>query len=287
LLLQVADQFKSEGGGPIFLLDEGGSVVADVLSDVAQLDRINVAMKLAEKDRREASSQRKVREKDVLELKIKLSGYDGLDAVLDRAREVEAEERLVTQKRVKRDQIAGFKTSVWTIARQVKALNEVPKIVIPEVASLGQHQKKVQALSGYLADSTSRQKIVDSLQGVEEIVAPSFVPIQDRSQVFVKLQGWLTKLRTYKDVFARWKNVEAVPTPAVDGVLKADLGAIKVGNLVKRLAWVQEQVTNLESLVAGVEVEFKAVEAEKTALGGVCPTCTQPMNLDHEHVAAE
>ena len=285
ILLQVADQFKSEGGGPIFLLDAGGSVVADVLSDVAQLDRINVAMKLAEKDRREASSQRKVREKDVLELKIRLSGYDGLNAVLDRVKHIEMEEILVSQKRTKRDQLAALKEALLTIARQVRALNEVPKIVIPEVIPLTQHQAAAQILSGYLADTTSRQKIVNFLQGVESIVVPSFTPIQERSQVFVKLQGWLTKLRTYKDVFARWKSVEAVPAPAVDGLLKTDVGAIKVGNLVKRFGWVQEQVTNLEVLVADVEIEFQAVEVEKTALGGVCPTCTQPMNFDHEHAA--
>jgi len=285
ILLQVADQFKSEGGGPIFLLDAGGSVVADVLSDVAQLDRINVAMKLAEKDRREASSQRKVREKDVLELKIRLTGYDGLDAVLGRVRQVETEENLVAQKRIKRDQIAAFKETIWTIARQVKALTEVPKIVIPEATPLVQYQKTSEGLAGYLTDTTSRQKVISSLQGIEMVVAPSFGSIQDRSQVFVKLQAWLTKLRTHKDVFARWKTVEAVPTPPVDGALKADGSAKTLGALRNRLWASQEQVDNLEKLVAGVEIEFQTVETEKVALGGVCPTCDQPMNLDHEHAA--
>jgi hypothetical protein len=46
--LQVADQFD-----PIFLLGETGTTVADVLGDVARLDSINTATRLAEKDRRE------------------------------------------------------------------------------------------------------------------------------------------------------------------------------------------------------------------------------------------
>ena len=46
-LLQVADQFEN-----LFLLNQSGGVVADVFSDVARLDRVNVAIKYVEKDRR-------------------------------------------------------------------------------------------------------------------------------------------------------------------------------------------------------------------------------------------
>jgi DNA repair ATPase RecN len=76
-LLQCSDQFY-----PIFLLDQTGGVVAEVLSDAARLDRINVAMKLAEKDRREAVSVRKVREQDLTLLAEKIGRFDGLDNVL-------------------------------------------------------------------------------------------------------------------------------------------------------------------------------------------------------------
>lgn len=73
-LLQVADQFH-----PIFLLDTSGPAVADTLSDVARLDQINVASRLADKDLREARATLKVRRKDVQALARRVEAYDGLD----------------------------------------------------------------------------------------------------------------------------------------------------------------------------------------------------------------
>jgi hypothetical protein len=287
VLLQVADQFKSEGGGPIFLLDESGSVVADVLSDVAQLDRINVAMRMAEKDRREATAQRKLREKDVLELRIKLANYDNLDDALARAKEVEQDERQVTNQRAKRDQLANFRTTFITVARRVKALNEVPKLVIPEVAPTQEHQKKAKLLAGFIAEVTPRQKIVDSLQGIEDVSAPKIEPVQERWKSLSKLHGWVLRFRTYKDLFARWKNVEAAPVPTIDEVLNRSASALKMATLIRRRAGLEQEVARLAKLVDEVEIEFQGILVEKAELGGVCPTCSQPMNLDHEHAAAE
>lgn len=73
-LLQVSDQFD-----PLFLLDLSGTVVADTLSDLGQLDAVNKALALASKDRRAAASTRKVREGDHTEAQAQLARYAGLD----------------------------------------------------------------------------------------------------------------------------------------------------------------------------------------------------------------
>lgn len=284
LLLQVADQFRHEGGGPIFLLDEAGSVVADVLSDVAQLDRINVASRLAEKDRRDCGAQRKVREKDVIDLKVKIVGYDGLDDVLVRVREVEAEERRVTEQRQRRDQLGAFKEAVGVVGRQYKALSEVTKVLVPDMAPLQTEYSKAKALHGFLQETETRQAIITNLQGVDAVTVAPFEVVKDVWGKFGKLSGWVTRLRSYKDLFGRWKTLEVVPTPEIGGLPALSERGIKLAHLHGRATTLAEAVSKLERACEAVETEFIAVETEKNELG-VCPTCAQPVAATHEHAA--
>lgn len=283
-LLQVADQFRSEGGGPIFLLDEYGSVVADVLSDVAQLDRINVATKLAEKDRRDCTSQRKVREKDVMELKVKLTSYDGLDDVLARVRDMEAEEKKVEAQRVRRDNIKRLKETILVVGRQLVALKNVSALVIPELEPLTKQHARERDIAGYIASIDVRRGVILKLGGIDSITAPAFDPIRTTWERFGKLADWVTKLRTYKDFFGRWKTLEGTPTPDITTVGTPAQNVIRLGTLRKQHTALELQVGTLEKQLADAEKEFQDIQTEKSELG-VCPTCTQPVTLPHEHAA--
>jgi hypothetical protein len=282
VLLQVADQFRHEGGGPIFLLDEAGSIVADVLSDVAQLDRINVASRMAEKDRKESVAQRKLRERDVMDLKIKTASYDGLDDVLARVREVEADEEKVNEQRRRRDQVAGFLDAVVVIGRQYKLLSAAVKVEIPEITPVVDQQEKFEALSGYISGTQVRAAIIDKLRGVEVIVPPIIDPLHENRRKFEQLSGWLTRIRSYKDLFTRLTTAEAVPCPDISDLLTESVGAIRVATLYGRYTLAEQAVGRLEEAYATVETEYTTVQTEKAELG-VCPTCTQPVDLDHDH----
>jgi hypothetical protein len=281
-LLQVADQFRSEGGGPIFLLDEYGSVVADVLSDVAQLDRINVATKLAEKDRRDCASQRKVREKDVMELKIKVTSYDGLDDVLARVRDIEAEEKKVEAQRARRDQAKRLKEALLVVGRQIVALRGVSTLVIPELEPVAKQHARERQVAGFIMSVDVRQAVITNLAGVETVSAPAIDPVHASWGRFSKLNGWVTKLRTYKDLFSRWKNVEEKPTPDIGGIQTSSKTTLRLGALRKQHTTLEVQVSSLEKQLAEAETEYEAIKAEEQELGA-CPTCAQPVTMTHDH----
>lgn len=284
ILLQVADQFRSEGGGPIFLLDESGQVIADVLSDVAQLDRINVASRMAEKDRRDAVAQRKVREKDVLELKIKTASYEGLDGVLTRVREVEVGERRIEEQRALRDKIKRLKESMITVGAQFKALRGISTIAIPEWDIVSAQHRRAKVILDYISATGARQTVIEKLEGVDTIEVPAIEPVHKARTSHQKLHAWVTKLRTYKDLFARWKAAEAVPIPAIDGMGTAAKQTLKLRNLHGRYVALGQGVEKLEQLMVAVEAEYQAVRDEEADLG-VCPTCARPVDLTHEHAA--
>jgi hypothetical protein len=183
-LLQVADQFDA-----IFLLNRTGGVIADVLSDVAHLDRVNTAMRYVEKDRREAASTRKVREQDVVSLTQRLEEFEGLDDAIVRVKAVEdkivdlgrAESRL---KQIERFLEAGTARGV-----EIKRLLGVENVVIPDaVASLS-------SVDGLLRLTRWHERLValkdwwDRTKPVEGIVAPDASPLKTSlSEMLVKAQ---------------------------------------------------------------------------------------------------
>jgi hypothetical protein len=281
-LLQVAEQWNS-----IFLLNQTGLTVADVLSDVARLDRINVAMRLAEKDRKEAASLRKVREKDAQELRVRVAAYDGLDAAVVRVGEIEVEERKVLAAREKVGQLDRYITEVHGLARQVKGLQTVTALAVPDDAPVVALGDTVAALGRFAVILVDRQATVASLQGVEDVVAPDVEPVEKGGVAFTKLDAWLTKFRTYKDLFARWKPVEAAVPPDVDQVTKAGARFAQLSAFAARVEALGRVITVLETQEATAAVEEAAVKAESDALG-LCPTCARPAVESHAHgVAAE
>lgn len=74
---QIANQFS----GQVFLVDQPGSVLAEAVADVERVGKLNRALKAAEKDKRAASSELKVRRKDLKALEVELQTFDGIDTV--------------------------------------------------------------------------------------------------------------------------------------------------------------------------------------------------------------
>jgi hypothetical protein len=284
VILQVADQFRSEGGGPIFLLDEYGATIADVLSDVANLDRINVAARMAEKDRRECAAQRKVREKDIIDLKTRSVSYDGLDDVLARVKGVEDGEKRLMAQRTRRDDLRRFKETVKTVGPQIKALMEVPKVVIPEFPPLGSIAAKVKIVLDYLGSVEGRQAIVLTLIGVDAVDVPTIEPIRNAWVKLQNLSGWVAKIRSHKDFFAKWKEAEGCASPDLEPLRDKQKGYASLGDMRRRYLATETQVTLLEKQFAGIEREFQEVKNDEANLG-VCPTCLQLVSVDHDHAA--
>lgn len=283
IMLQVADQFRHEGGGPIFLLDEPGSTAADVLSDVAQLDRINVATKLSEKDRREAVAQRKVREKDVMDLRLQLAGYDGLDAALVQVREVEAVEARIQTARVERDRLEHWRTGATTVSRQIKALSPVVALEPPDARALSDARRRFQALGSQLVAMGGRQAYLASLDRLGDVSEPPpIAPVQAALGGFQRLSGWLSVLRRHKDLFARWKDVESAQMPDAEALGKARRAADALG-MMRRHTALLESKARLEATLAQLDAEYEKISSEIDELG-VCPTCAQPVSpVVHTH----
>ena len=316
-LLQVSDQFH-----PIFILDKSGTVVADVLSDVAKLDEINVASRLAEKDRKEAAGTRKVRQKDVLELQTAVSLYDGFDDALIRVKSVEEIDVLTEAVAQRLGELEGFVESAYGMVLRIKNLEKIGSVEVPEMEPVVQGGLTLTALLAFDVILQGSLAAVAALAPVEKVNLPEVqTVVQDGSKVLT-LDVLAAGLSDKETAVAGLAGVEKIVPPSIEGFEALGTGylnlvqwALKVTGLREfftKATAVPEAVPVLEPLVGArdeylrfcgwaekLPVVAQSMMQIKEALDavfqdeadllrefqdlGVCSTCNQNVTAEHQH----
>jgi DNA repair ATPase RecN len=277
-LVQVSDQFT-----PIFLLNLPGTVVADLLSDVAQLDDINKAMRLVTKDRKEAASTRKVREKDIKVLEHELTVYATLDNTAKKVQSVEDKHAALEGKSEQVEQVGGFLFRAAEVTRSMRSLKQALQGDLPASDDLTDKSGRLKTISGFLQE---RAQVIKGLKGVDDLVVPEAQDLGDRVDRLKEVGSKLDRLRDLKQALTTFKGfdeVEVPATPETAGVLEA-LGSL--AGFQARLAELEASIEKTEGLLESATQEEADVLEEFEALG-VCPTCTQkvgPGHFEEDHV---
>jgi len=276
-LLQVADQFDN-----IFLLNQSGGVVADVFSDVAHLDRINVAMRYVEKDRKDAVSTRKVREKDMTELTHQLNEYEGLDVAVAGVVQVEKKLDQITTAQGAVESLDGYLDELRSLGFRVDALKKACDTPVPSIEPVVTKSTEYETISHFQVALTERAVSVKALMGVENITVPVMAPLIEAANKYQQLSTWVTKLQSLQDQWVKFKGMEgvAVPDPTA---LKAARDSVTV------LTSFAEKLDSLYGKIEDLEVNYSAVEEEEDFLREevkalpFCPSCAQPVKIGHKH----
>lgn len=274
-LIQVSEQWS-----PIFLLDLGGNTVADVLSDVARLDQINVAMGLATKDRKAALATRKVREKDILDLEVSLEQYTGLDAVVTQAHDIEQRYEAIETAQNKLQKLVGYLDAIRAIGTAVKALKAALAPVEPDAGALGKSNQRLTKLESFYQQVAARVPVVRRLRGIDEVEVPEAAPLRTAHARFEGIEVWLEKLRRIKAALARLNSLEKLPSVDQAPLGKARERAQLLRGFLDKQARLQEAQKLLASELKTVEQEEQEVMKTFGELG-VCPTCSQAIDAGH------
>ena len=269
-LLQVADQFT-----PIFLLDQTGGVVADVLSDAARLDRFNVALRLAEKDRREAVQTRKIREKDVVDIQTKLMDFEGLDVAVTMVVQVQGDLEEIDRHDATILKLDHFLATGAAIGQRIRLLETGLAVVVPEPETLSSSVVGLRSVEDWLSQTQEYEEAIERLVPVEKVEVPrdSF---QEPLAAITQLARWHGQLLGLRDWFNVTKPIEALPELDATA-LKEARGALEwVQGRLSQLQALEGAVARLEAAYEAVLVEEKEAHDEIEALG-VCPTCVRPL----------
>ncbi len=280
--LNVAGQWK-----PIFLLDRRGSEIAELVSDVGKLDRINAAIRLAEKDRREAQSVRKVREADVKQLEAKLVRYQGLDEALAHAAEVEASGEALTAEEARLARGRRHQERARALTVQLALVQAQAEVAVPDLAPLDAEAGRVQRLTGWLGRERSLSAAIARREQTARVEIPSLGALEEAFVLRTRLTGWLGTLRTLKVRLDAGKVAAQTLPPDIDALAEETARVVRLRGFAARLSTVGRQVKGAKEAVAQAELAEQAslealAEAEKhheahKALAERCPTCDRPL----------
>lgn len=311
-LVQVSRQFK-----PILLLDQSGPVVADVLSDVAQLDSINEAMRLVERDRKEALATKKVKGQDVVELSLLAASYTGLDEVLVRVTSLEKARRTTESLDTNLQKLYAYVVQVDSLETTCKQLEFAIKPELPDYEIVCARERKLCLLAGFqvvlLGIGTAlkalklatevmlpeanllaqfkkvevatrlqlslfeKLPILKQLSGIGAVILPGTEVLEKLGTKTLELGRWLDRVSVIKTSLTRWKDVDSSPELNIQDLTAI---AVKHANLAKYCdSWAQELaiIEEIENRLTSVELVER--EAFEAISKFTCPTCEQPINV--------
>ncbi len=268
-LVQVSEQFN-----PIFLLDQSGPAVADVLSDVARLDHINAAMRMVEKDRKADTSTRKVREKDVLSIAKSLKAYEGLDPVLDDVGRVEQRHADIQETSKALDKLDGFLGRAKTLRASVRALQASVEPSLPDGGTLEETARQAYQASQFFDALAVKVRQVRQLRGINDVTLPDNAPVEESLEEVRRIELWVQRLQDFKVRLKRWEGVEDFLLPDPEDMKSSLVKATEIQGFLERLVRLKEKQKRLESSLVSAESDEQAIIDEIQGLG-ICPTCSQ------------
>lgn len=279
-IIQIPDQFE-----PIFLLNKSGTVVADVLSDVAQLDEINVAMAMVVKDRKEAVATRKVRVLDIEALGKTLNIYAGLDSIADSAKGLRSYMGKVKNKQSDLNRLDLFIDSAKGLSQSLSALNKALAPAIPNNEALLEKAKKHAVVDSLYVRVHEIVPQIRRLTGVTDVALPDESEIRDKHKTLLEMGSWLQRLQGLTNALESWKHFEALPSvtdPSTAGHTYAKLSKLEALHL-KHVALensiriAETDLTKVSQASVDLSNEIEALKDETA----VCPSCSQSVGADH------
>jgi hypothetical protein len=277
--IQIADQFF-----PIFMLNQSGPAIAEAISDVSRLDRINRASKSAEKDRKDAIASRKLREEDAARIRDRLQKYEGLDVATEKVAAVEEQNYLVGKTEGSVEKLNGFITQTGSVVSKIRVLNTVSSVAVPEISSVEQPYNKVKTLTSLSDELDHRESDCRSLKWVVEFSdkVPEIEPVRERLGKVQVLDSLIIKARALKEKFKLLQEASKACLPEIDQIASLHAGVVARTGFIYRLTSVSNLITSLTAEINTYSEQETTLEREVAELG-ICPTCVQPLSLGHKH----
>ena len=238
-------QIASQLSGQVFLLDEPGSVLAEAVANVDRVGRLNRALKAAEKDRRAATSELKIRLSDRDKLEAELTTFNGLEKAV---REVDAIEKLHHQtERVGRAlrNVTVLRDRVVQARETVSKFEGIESVCVPAPGDVG--------------------ALLDELEELKGL-----------HRRFVNVRG---RVARYDGVEAVDVEIETLPTE------KLAIAMSNAGAMQAQIEHVKLKVKALEASAEKNRQGLREVEAEVAEiLGdmGECPVCGSVVDCTHK-----
>jgi len=276
---QIAQQVT----GQVFLLDQPGSLLAEVVADVDRVGQLNRALSSAERDKRAATAKLKIRREDEARQVKEVAAFDGFDAARDQIAVVE--KQLVQVGRVAKavEAVTDLRDRLVTARNGVASLVGVEQITLPSEGSLDSIRRDRDRLADLLVLRNRLAKArstAGSLVGIEGVVLPDeaeFSGLRGREGEIAALCGLRDRLVKARAEAERLGGVETfAATVDTTFVEKARAALAVLESLKARRVAACEAVSRAElELVQTSSAAEVAAQEVRDILGDLheCPVC--------------
>ena len=245
---QIANQFS----GQVFLVDQPGSVLAEAVADVERVGKLNRALKAAEKDKRSATSELKVRNKDLSSFEDELLLFDGIESVEGLVAACEASE-----------------TQVRKIDRAVTGLKGL--------------KARLDSASGVVESLSSVRTDFVCMDGSDEALSECKA-IQSEISGLVSLRDRVSAAQSdFNSAESAFNSAGGTDLPTTAKLEKLAKGIVAFRTISDNKSAAETQVSDLRSSLKAAEKELLALSKEiANTLGelGECPVCGTGTHTD-------
>jgi len=300
--VQVASQFNN-----IFLLNQTGGKVTEVLSNLGNLNRIIKSNKACQTDLKSNRSRLKIRREDSVSSKEKLKSYSGLDSQRHLVGILKSNFKEIKETKDKLIVIKKIETSLNIAVTLVKTLRPAREI---EVTSFDLDIHKVTVLNNLLRKLDHSHKIVESYDPIKSVgaidinidasalatlkyllikyslysekkqhyaklssISDITFNLKEEHDIYSKLLTHFKKLEIAKNKIGLYRTLpESVPTLEDFDVAKIE----KLSELYKRVLSAKNVVISLREQAKNSEDKLTNLKEERDNIHktlGVCPLC--------------
>ena len=239
---------------PIFLLNEKGKVITELISSATRLDVINLAQRKCSKELRKIQSVRSVRADDLVTAKQSLATYEELTQSLIEA--VETAHENVQSLQLRLDKVSTFAARLTSLDTSLQSLEGLANL--PELPSQAPTEpyRELETVRGYITRQTdvesSLEAVTSLCDGLPQETMEDPSPLWEK---LVQVIRYRTRLGTLRhEVNQLDAQIGSVKIPDISQVESAYTHSEAVSKYRIRLDEITLKTESLSSSVASIEV---------------------------------
>ena len=283
-------QFARQFTGQLFLVDKPGSVLAEAISDVDSVARINGALKLADKDRRLNQTKVKLRKQDLEENQKKLILFEGL-GVLEKTFIVLQKRRLLlfTEKAYLQEigELGGDLLKTKELCESLKETHGLEPPEVVSVVTLGGDLVEAEGLWSSIEDSRTKVSGLEVIRGSE---LPDVEAILGLSRKYLKMQKEkgkreaLLSILLGKEAQGILEIQESLEKLNAEECIKVSKAYVTFKAFLGEMTSYQTSINELQREIAFSKKKLEEAEEDLEELLvelGACPVCGQEVGTEH------
>lgn len=185
VLPTIASQFN-----PLFLIDEHGTTITEVLASLYNIDTLSIADELCQTSLRSHKTLLKTREKDSEALQVKLEKYKDFESTKKEVEALLEQEKKVKILESETAEISSFESDLIRLYESLKKIKLIQKIEIPEVSKHEKNFTEIQELITLEQNYSEKFSVVEKLKDIVKVTLPSTEGLEQLSEEVKLLTEW-------------------------------------------------------------------------------------------------